>query len=95
MPERPRATRAVAAGVLACVLVAAVLGALKLDEALGLYDFRADENASLGYLERVYGDEGVVMSRSVVEERSPTCRRTRAIASSSAPTCVASTVSHG
>ncbi|MGH3109378.1 MAG: hypothetical protein ACRDQT_00495 [Gaiellaceae bacterium] len=68
MPERPRATSAVAAGVLACVLVAVVLGALKLDEALGLFDFRADQNASLGYLERVYGDEGVVMSRSVVEE---------------------------
>lgn len=68
MPERPRATSAVAAGVIACVLAAAALGALRLDEALGLFDFRADQNASLGYLERVYGDEGVVMSRSVVEE---------------------------
>lgn len=55
-------------GAVACVLVAAALGALRLDEALGLYDFRADRNASLSYLERVQGDEGVVMSRAVVEE---------------------------
>jgi hypothetical protein len=44
------------------------LGALRLDEALGLYDFRADENASLGYLERSFADDGVAVSREVVQD---------------------------
>lgn len=67
-PIRGRRGTAIRIGVVACVAVAAVLGAVRLDEALGLFDFRADRNASLGYLERVYGDEGVVVSRPVVQD---------------------------
>jgi len=58
----------VALGAVLCVVVAAASGALRLDEALGLFDFRADENAALGYLERVYADNGLVVSRRVVED---------------------------
>ena len=55
-------------GVALCVAAAVVLFVARLDEALGLFDFRADENASLAYLERVYADGGIVLSRDVVEE---------------------------
>ena len=54
--------------VFACVAAAVLLGATRLQSVLGLYDYRADRNASLGYLERLYGDEGVVGSRHVVED---------------------------
>lgn len=58
----------VRAGVVVCTVLAAALGLARLDEALGLYDFRADGNAALTYLERAYGDGGVVPDRSVVAE---------------------------
>jgi hypothetical protein len=41
---------------------------LRLDETLGLFDFRADHNASLGYLDREYGDRGWAPDRRVVED---------------------------
>lgn len=44
------------------------LAALRLDEVLGLFDFRADQNASLGYLDRLYADGGVAGSQRVVED---------------------------
>jgi hypothetical protein len=51
-----------------CVALAALLAVARLDEALGLYDFRADTNASLGYLERAFADDGIVVSRAVVQD---------------------------
>jgi len=60
--------RFVGAAVVACVLAVAAAAALKLDEALGLYDWRADENAALSYLARAYGDRGWIGDRDVVED---------------------------
>jgi hypothetical protein len=56
-------------GTLVCVAAAVVVGAFSLDEALGVFDYRADVNASRSYLDRTYGDDGdVVGSRRVVED---------------------------
>ncbi|HEY7380468.1 MAG TPA: hypothetical protein VH572_04615 [Gaiella sp.] len=90
-PERdPSRTQrqgaAVRLGVVLCVIAALVLVALRLDDVLGLFDFRADRNAALGYLERSYGDEGVVGDREVVEEalaRMPPDARYRVVFGSS------------
>jgi hypothetical protein len=59
---------AVRLAVIACVALATALGALRLDEVLGLFDWRADRNAARGYVERLYADEGIAGSRSVVED---------------------------
>lgn len=63
-----RRLTAARSGAVLCTVVAAVAGVARLDEALGLFDWRADMNAGRSYLERFYGDEGVVPDRSVVEE---------------------------
>jgi len=52
-------------GVVLCVALAALSAVLKYDDTLGLFDERADENASLGYLERRYGDLEAVYGESV------------------------------
>jgi hypothetical protein len=59
---------AVRAGVVVCVLVAAFAGLARLDETLGLFDWRADRNASLTYLDREYGDRGWALDRWVIED---------------------------
>ena len=56
------------ASVVACVLVTAAICVFRIDHVLGLFDWRADQNAALGYLERIYADAGVVGDRRVVEE---------------------------
>lgn len=56
------------ATVVLCVVVAAVLAVARLDEVLGLFDWRADQNDSRGYLERLYGDEAIAGSRRVVQD---------------------------
>jgi hypothetical protein len=43
-------------GVAACVAVMAFGGAEKLDDAVGFFDFRADENATASYAVRTYPD---------------------------------------
>lgn len=63
-----RRRAALRGAAIACVALAAATAASRADEALGLFDYRADRNARLGYLERLYADEGVVLSRRVVEE---------------------------
>jgi hypothetical protein len=65
---RGRRDTAIRIGVVVCVAVAVVLAALRLDEVQGLFDFRADQNASLGYLDRLYADGGVAGSQRVVED---------------------------
>ena len=59
---------AIRAGVVVCVLVAALGGLARLDETLGLFDWRADRNASLTYLDREYGDRGWALDRRVIED---------------------------
>jgi hypothetical protein len=55
--EIGRARRfAIGVGVVACVLVALGLSLIRIDSALGLFDFRADTNASRTYLDRLYGE---------------------------------------
>jgi len=59
---------AIRAGVVLCVLAAALGGLARLDETLGLFDWRADRNASLTYLDREYGDRGWALDRRVIED---------------------------
>jgi hypothetical protein len=59
---------AIRAGVVVCVLAAALAGLSRLDETLGLFDWRADHNASLAYLDREYGDRGWALDRRVIED---------------------------
>jgi hypothetical protein len=59
---------AIRSGVVVCVLAAAVAGLSRLDETLGLFDWRADRNASLTYLDREYGDRGWALDRRVIED---------------------------
>jgi hypothetical protein len=59
---------AIRAGVVVCVAAVAAAGLLRFDETLGLFDFRADHNASLTYLDREYGDRGWAPDRRVVED---------------------------
>jgi hypothetical protein len=54
-------------GVVLCAVVATLLCLHRLDQVMGLFDFRADRNSAQGYLERLYADDGVVRSRRVVE----------------------------
>jgi hypothetical protein len=56
------------AGTALCVVVAALVCLERFDQVLGLFDWRADRNASQSYLELLYADEGVVGDRRVVEE---------------------------
>lgn len=65
---RERPAGAIRAGVVLCVVAAAVAGIGRLDETLGLFDWRADRNASLGYLDREYGDRGWALDRRVIED---------------------------
>ncbi|MEX2049121.1 MAG: hypothetical protein WEB90_06050 [Gemmatimonadota bacterium] len=51
-----------------CVASAAAIGLFRIDEVLGLFDWRSDQNAALAYLERIHGDDGVVANRQVVED---------------------------
>lgn len=53
--------------VVGCVTVAGAWGLLRLDEVMGLFDWRADRNAAQPYLDREYADEGVVPNRRLVE----------------------------
>jgi hypothetical protein len=63
------ARRGHARQVVVVVALAVVAGATRLDEALGLLDWRADVNASRSYLDRTYADDGLVVeSRRVVED---------------------------
>ena len=55
-------------GVVVCVLAVAVAGLSRLDETLGLFDWRADQNAGLDYLDRQYGDRGWASGRRVIED---------------------------
>jgi hypothetical protein len=56
-------------GVVVCLAVACVLSLVRLDDVLGLYDYRADRNASLAYRDRLYGEPfNIVGSQKVVEE---------------------------
>jgi hypothetical protein len=41
-------------GVVACVAAAAYIGALRLDDTIAVFDFRADLNASATYRDRTY-----------------------------------------
>ncbi len=50
------------------MLVASFVGLSRLDETLGLFDWRADRNASLTYLDREYGDRGWALDRRVIED---------------------------
>ena len=65
--ERPLSP--VRVGVVACVVVACAFGFARIDEMLGLFDYRADRNASLTYRDRLYGEPfDIVGSQKVVEE---------------------------
>ena len=59
---------AIRAGVVVCVVVVAASGLGRLDETLGLFDYRADRNAGLTYLDREYGDRGWAPDRRVIED---------------------------
>lgn len=60
--------RSFARGLVAiCVVVTSVLGLVRMDEVMGLFDWRADRNAAQEYLEREYADGGAVMQREVIE----------------------------
>lgn len=50
------------------MLALALGGLARLDETLGLFDWRADRNASLTYLDREYGDRGWALDRRVIED---------------------------
>lgn len=65
---RERPAGAIRAGVVVCVVAVAAAGLLRFDETLGLFDFRADHNASLTYLDREYGDRGWAPDRRVIED---------------------------
>lgn len=54
--------------VVLCLLAVAGAGLGRLDETFGLFDWRADRNASLPYLDREYGDRGWALDRRVVED---------------------------
>jgi hypothetical protein len=41
-------------GVVVCVAFAAYVGAARLDDTIAVFDFRADQNASLTYRDRTY-----------------------------------------
>lgn len=59
----------VRAGVAACVVLAALVSASKLDDTLGVLDLRADTNASLTYFERTYpAEDWVAGSGRVLED---------------------------
>jgi hypothetical protein len=45
---------AVRAGVVACVAAAGLLGALRLDDALAIFDYQADANVALTFNQRTY-----------------------------------------
>ena len=60
--------RLVRAGVILCAAAATLVCLTRFDQVMGLYDWRADRNDAQGYLERLYGDDGVVRRRRVVEE---------------------------
>ena len=51
-----------------CTVVVAASGLGRLDETLGLFDYRADRNAGLTYLDREYGDRGWAPDRRVIED---------------------------
>lgn len=51
-----------------CAVVVAVSALARLDETLGLFDYRADRNAGLTYLDREYGDRGWAPDRRVIED---------------------------
>ena len=72
-PEPPelrheKASAAVRVGVVLCVLVAGVAGVAKLNDALGVFDARADRNSSLGYERRTYpAEEWIAGDPAVLE----------------------------
>jgi hypothetical protein len=56
-------------GVLAVVAAAVLASVSRLDNTFGVVDWRADQNASRGYLERIYGvSADRIGSRRVVED---------------------------
>lgn len=55
-------------GVVACVVTAGAFGLIRLNDALGLLDARADRNASLDYTARTYLSDHVLGSARVVED---------------------------
>jgi hypothetical protein len=61
-------TGAIRVGVITCAVVVAASGLGRLDETLGLFDYRADRNAGLTYLDREYGDRGWAPNRRVIDD---------------------------
>jgi hypothetical protein len=54
--------------VVAALALATLALLTRLESTLGLYDARADTNAEMSYLGRLYGDKEVVVGRDVVED---------------------------
>ena len=63
-----RRRRVIRTAVLIAAAGASAICFSRFDHVMGLFDWRADTNNEQGYLERLYGDEGIVRSRRVVEE---------------------------
>jgi hypothetical protein len=60
---------AVRVGVIACVAVACLIGAGRLDNALAVFDFEADSNAVATYSDRVYPEvDGLESWARVIED---------------------------
>ena len=60
---------AVRVGVVACIAAACLLGAGRLDNAVAVFDFRADENVAATFSERTYpGVEWLVGGQRVMED---------------------------
>lgn len=63
--------RPIRIGVVLCVVIACALSIARIDQVLGLYDYRADRNASLTYRDRLLGEPfDIVGSQKVVDEAS-------------------------
>ncbi|MGH3132200.1 MAG: hypothetical protein ACRDNY_00385 [Gaiellaceae bacterium] len=60
---------AIRTAVVVCVLIACGVGVMKLDDALGVFDLRADLNSSLSYQERTHSiAPRIAGSRKVMED---------------------------
>jgi hypothetical protein len=60
---------AIRVGVVACVAAAGLLGAGKLDDALAIFDFQSDANATLAFDDRAYPEvEGLPGWTRVLED---------------------------
>ncbi len=60
---------AIRVGVVACVVAACLLGSGRLDNAVAVFDFQADENGAATFSERTYpGVEWLVGGQKVMED---------------------------